>query len=513
MGVFIRRVEMKTRRLIRASVFMAIMTLLFSSCSGGGSDTTPQIPFIAGINGGPSAIASPGGILLIQGGCLGSPTSTSSGYFVSFRDSATNNIIENAVVDVSTAGNWTDALIKAVAPNQLTIGTTYKVTVTTPGGTSNALKLLIVGRGSFSPSTILWSPSYPLPVAQQGFSTVVGVAGIGTTAYIYCVGGNTAMSGTADGDRSNVDTVYMNQINGGDGSLSSTSWSTLTSLPAERGFAAAVLADSDNSLVNGSAIYVLGGLDDTGAATNTVYDALPNSDGTIPASGSPGSWTATTALPQPLSALQAVIFCGRIYVAGGNGSTGAPVANVYSAKINADGTLDNWSTLTDLPAALAFHQLVEISGTLYVLGGDTAAVDPISDSPSASAQDSVYYNPINIETGTIGPCWTENRNKMTKAREKFSALAAGGYVLVSGGLFGRNPGSSEESYASVNSDGSLSSFIGAVGSPAIVTSSHESFYNHSWACVIDSSGNPHILLLGGAEASTGELCPGVWYQR
>ena len=36
----------------------------------------------------------------------------------------------------------------------------------------------------------------------------------------------------------------------------------------------------------------------------------------------------------------AVIFHGRIYVAGGNDATGAPIAKVYSARINADGTLD-----------------------------------------------------------------------------------------------------------------------------------------------------------------------------
>jgi hypothetical protein len=468
-------------------------------------------PVIVDINGGMAASASSGSIFVIDGTGFGTPTSSSSGYSVAFRDSTTNAVVANATVDLSTSGNWTDVFIKATVPNQLTAGTTYKVTVTTPGGTSNALNFLIAASVSFSPSTILWSQSYSLPTAMQGFSVVAG--GVGTTTYVYAIGGNTATSGTANGDNANVDTVYQNKVNNADGTLANTTWSTLTALPAKRGFAAAAFANSYDSLINGSVIYVLGGLDDTGAATSTVYFAFLNSsDGTIPASGSSGTWTTTTALPQPLSALTAVIFHGRIYVAGGNASNGAPVTKVYSAKINSDGTLASWSTLTDLPVALAFHQLVEIAGTLYILGGDNAAVDPISDAASAAAQDSVYYNPINIQTGAISSSWTQNSNKMTKAREKFSAVGAGGFILVTGGLYGGNPGSSEESYSSVNTDGSLSSFNGATGSSTIVKTSGYSFYNHGHCFVVDSSGKPHVLILGGADVTTGALYAEVWYQ-
>jgi hypothetical protein len=189
------------------------------------------------------------------------------------------------------------------------------------------------------------------------------------------------------------------------------------------------------------------------------------------------------------------------------------VTKVYSAKIGSNGTLGSWTTLADLPVALAFHQMVEIAGVLYVIGGDNTATAPISDSPSASVQDSVYYNPINIQTGAIGTTWTTNSNKLTKAREKFSAVGAGGYILVSEGLYGGNPGSSEESYASVNSDGSLSSFNGATGSQTIVKSSGYSVYNHSHCFVVDSAGNPHVLILGGADVSAGTLYADVWYQH
>jgi N-acetylneuraminic acid mutarotase len=75
------------------------------------------------------------------------------------------------------------------------------------------------------------------------------------------------------------------------------------------------------------------------------------------------------------------------------------VTKVYSAKINANGALDSWSEQADLPLELTFHQLVEVTGTLYVLGGDSAATDPLTATQSASVQDSVFFNPIDLKTG------------------------------------------------------------------------------------------------------------------
>ncbi len=492
-----------------------ILIFLIASCGGGGegggTDTTWSKPVINDINGGVAGSGTVGSIFVINGSGFGTPTSGTSGCSVNFRDATTNNVIANATVDLATAGNWTDVFIKAAVSNQLTAGTTYKVTVTTPGGTSNAADFLVVASVNFSPSTILWSQSSSLPVAQQGFPTVVG--SMGADSFIYAIGGNTGTNGTVDGEKMNHETVYQNQINNTDGTLMNGNWTALTPLPGKRGFAAAVFANKYNSMRDGNTIYVLGGLDDTGAATSTVYYALLKSDGTIPAAGSAGTWSSTTALPQPLYAAGAAIFHGHIYVVGGNGSTGVPVMKVYSARINANGSLGSWSTLSDLPVPLAFHQLVMIAGNLYVLGGDNTVTDPISNSLSPSVQDAIYYNPIDIVTGLIGSSWTSNTSKLTKAREKFSAVGAGGYMLVSGGLYGGNPGSSEQSYSEVNSDGSLSSFNGATGSHTIANSSGYSFYNHSHSYVVDSAGNPHVLILGGADVNSGALHAEVWYQH
>jgi hypothetical protein len=506
---------MRTKKVAGLAAFLAASSLLFQACSSGGGTgssptTPPPKPVINSINGGVSGSGTIGSLFILEGTNFGTPSATSSGYSVNFRDSATNAIVANAVVDLATSGNWTNLYIKATVPSGLTVSVSYNVTVTNPAGTSNAVSFLVVDSVSFSPSTILWSAMPALPVAQQGFPAVVGAVGANT--FMYTIGGNTGTSGVLDAEKLNHAEVYQNQVNTADGTLVNATWTSLTPLPGKRGFAAAVLANRYNSMFAGHAIYVLGGLDDTGAATSTVYFAVLNADGSIPAAGLTGTWATTTALPQPLFALQAVVFHGRIYVAGGNAAGGAPVTKVYSARINSNGTLGTWSESTDLPGPLAYHQMVVIAGTLYVLGGSNAAVDPISKSLSAAAQATVYYNPINIVNGTLSLAWTINPNDLIKAVEKHSAVAAGSYVLVSGGLYAGAFGSTEQSYAMANTDGSLGSFNGATGVHTIRNSSGYDFYNHSRAVVVDASGLPHVYILGGNDTLTGMPRAEVWHQ-
>jgi hypothetical protein len=342
-------------------------------------------------------------------------------------------------------------------------------------------------------------------------------AAIGSSTYLYAMGGNTSSASSSNAKAANVSTVSFNVMNSSTGALANSSWAGTTSLPDKRGFAAGVAATPFNSVVAGNgALYVLGGLDGAGAATDTVYFAQLSADGTVPGTTAPGTWATATALPQKLSSAAAVIFHGRIYVAGGNDSTGVPVAKVYSAKINADGSLAAWQTLQDLPAALAYHQLVAAGGYLYALGGTTAAVDPVSNAQSASAQGAVYFNAINIRNGALASLtWNTNAAAMGKPREKFTAVAAGSYLLVSGGLYnGASTGSSEQSYAAINADGTIGSFNGATGVHTITAStSGYNFYNHAATLFVDASGNPHVLVVGGADTNTGAPVAGVWYQH
>src|SRR6266849_5132876 len=397
---------------IKSALHLLAAAGLILSC---GSNPPPPAPAIVDVNGGLSGSGTLGSVFILDGTGLGDLTAQTSGYSLDFRDATSNAVVASATSTVNYAGGaWKSLFITATVPaTGLTAGTTYKVTVTTPNGTSNAVNFLILAAQPYVPNTV-WTKTSSLPAATQGFPTAVATIGTGATAtiYAYALGGNTASTTTANGKAANTAAVSFNQLDPGTGALSLATWTQATALPAARGFSAAVVATSFNSKVGGNGtIYVLGGLDATGAGTSTIYEASLNADGTIPAAAAAGTWTTLTStpLPQALFAHGAVIFHGHIYVAGGNDTTGTPVAKVYSAPINADGTLGAWTTLVDLPDKRAYHQFVTAAGNLYVLGGDNVAVDPIVNAQSTGAQSTIFYQAINLKDGTLtGTTWTTN---------------------------------------------------------------------------------------------------------
>ena len=492
---------------------IALVPLFFAMHGCGNSGSRPPPPVILDVNGGLSGSGTVGSLFIVDGSNFGQVTSASAGYSLDFRDATTNAVVASATVNFAD-GDWNDLFISATVPAGLTASTTYDVTVTTPSGTSNALTFLVTGTPSFSPSTISWSATSTLPAALQGFPTVI--ANVGTASYIYALGGNTAGSSTPNGRAAASASVYTNQMAAATGALLNATWGTTAELPAGRSFAAAVVADGFNSKVNSySTIYVLGGLDATGAATSTVYYASVDASGAVPALGA-GSWATTTALPQALYAHGAVIFQGRIYVAGGNDATDMPVSAVYSATINSNGTLGAWTTLPSLPDKRAYHQLLALGGRLYVVGGTNISAEPLSNAQSSGTQSTIFYDAVNLRDGSLmDATWTTNMLTLGKTREKFSLVATGGYLLASGGLYvGATTGSSEESYAGVNADGSIGSFNGATGSHTITGSSGGyNFFNQSSAYFVDAAGNPHVIILGGEDVNTGSAHSEVWYQH
>ena len=486
---------------------------------GGGSATlseafTMALPTLADVNGGLVGSGTVNSIFIIDGNHFGDlPATPPSGFSADFRDSASGSIVASAQVTYANQ-DWQDIFIVGVVPGGLSSSTTYKLTVTTPSGTSATKDFKVLPAVTFSPSTIMWSATSALPTAKQGFAAPL--VEMSTTSFIYAIGGNDASSSTSNGKASSLSEVAYNALDGATGSLAASAWTTTAPLPDKRGFAAAVSADNFNSLVSGNGnLYVLGGLDGSGNAVSTVYCGSLNADGSIPAAGASGGWVTTTPLPEALFAAGAVIFHGRIYVAGGNGSNGAPTNKVYSSMIEPSGALSSWQTLPDLPASVAYHQMVTAAGYLYVLGGDTAAEDPISNSQGASDQSNIYVAQINIRNGGFATSGWTSGGAMNKNREKFSAVVAGGYLLVSGGLYnGDTSGASEQSYASLNTDGSVGSFNGATGSHTISGSgSGYNFFNHASAYFVDNGGNPHVLILGGEDLNVGSPVAGVWYQH
>jgi len=180
--------------------------------------------------------------------------------------------------------------------------------------------------------------SLPTPV---GFSQIVV-----TKNRVYSLGGaNSSGSITA---------VYTAPINS-DGTLGV--WTTSSnSLP--------VAIRNSQVVVTKNRAYLLGG-DVNGTNSSVVYTAVINSDGTL------GAWSnANNNLPGGIAYSQAIVTKNKVYMLGGH--NGSPVSTVYTAPVNADGTLGTWSTSTSLPAVLSNSQAIVTKGRVYLLGGSTS---------------------------------------------------------------------------------------------------------------------------------------------
>src|SRR5713226_7430335 len=292
-------------------------------------------------------------------------------------------------------------------------------------------------------------------------------------------------------------------------SPSAVSWTSTTALPvglSGHAVAAATLSGPTPT----SVVYVIGGADNTNTPRTGVLYA------TVSSSGAVRSWSTTSALPAPVHSLGAVVFNGSVYIAGGSGTGNTPVATVYRAAINSDGTLGAWGALTSLPFARSYFGF-GVNGTfLYALGGDSSSVTPNdSSSLKTSALSDVAYAQIDVHTGNLTAAgWTLNTNKLKKPVAKHTAVVAGGNALITAGLYnGALTGSSEESYAGLNADGSTGPFNGATGVNTITKLGGGNVFNHAATGYLDATGAFHVLVVGGDDVNTPTITKhtGVFY--
>lgn len=201
-----------------------------------------------------------------------------------------------------------------------------------------------------------------------------------------------------------ISTVYTAPINA-DGTLGA--WTTTNSLPA-------VLSDS-NAVVTNSRVYLIGGHTAT-AATNVVYVATINADGTI------GTWSTTTNYPINASTMAAIVTKNRVYMAGGyvGPTTVNETAAVYTAPINADGTLGAWVAAASLPTGFSDTKVLVTKNRVFLFGGR------INNNPT----NVTYTAPINPD-GTLGT-WTTATNCPDPANQGVIVVTKN-YVHLFGG--------------------------------------------------------------------------------
>ena len=201
-------------------------------------------------------------------------------------------------------------------------------------------------------ATLPWHPSpaeVQLPAGRRD-----GVAAALGKTYLY-VGGSDGKAATA--------TVYVSHPVG-QGNLDK--WSQGPDLPAPRSNAAAVTI--------GTTIYVIGGLDATGAPTTTVYSLAVANDGTL------GAWKTEDklALPAPRAGAAAVTVSDGIVVMGGSDGTAA-TQTVWKTQQDKTGAFGKWTDqVTKLYEPNTDGVAVHVGDVIFLAGGRNAAGTPVA---------------------------------------------------------------------------------------------------------------------------------------
>lgn len=165
-------------------------------------------------------------------------------------------------------------------------------------------------------------------------------------------------------------------------------------------------------------VYVLGGVDASGAYRSEVWRASVDSSGAL------GAWTREVDLPRPLAFAACAAFGGMVYVVGGRDAGGLR-DEISFTTIQSGGTLGftaGWATNSrPLPAPRSAAAPVVVQGRLFLVGGETAA------GPQSSILSARFWN-----DGQVGQ-WYEAPNPLPEAGTGFAAAIHGGRLWVIGG--------------------------------------------------------------------------------
>lgn len=446
------------------------------------------------INGVSKPIGLVGMTIIIEGAAFGDDMDLAEGQ-VFFTDPSGGAIPATVT---SPGDDWTDGFVVTSVPT----GTadTSMVWIETATGVSDSIEFRLIQSGVFSPSLIDWTETTSLPQPLTGLGAVFVPIEEGPAAanYVFALGG-------AGADGVATDVVYRASAQQS-GALGS-SWSTLTALPAPRAYhttaAATAFTAALDTTTTGAYLYVLGGTDTSGDVTGTTYVGHVDLDGSVT------GWQETTALPEPLHSAGAVVFRGFIYLVGGAGSDDTAVATTYRAAVNPDGTLGAWETLDALPSPAAYHALVNLGPFIYAVGGDAGTVAPDVFSQSGTERPNVDLVRLDLRTGGFSSTGWTTTEPMSKSRSKHSSIFGGGALFTTSGVYAGQPGSSENTFAEIQSDGTLEPWQGATGSDIIASELGISLYNQAAVTFIDDSGTGHVLVLGGADRADGTASDGV----
>ena len=461
---------------------LAAPALVFISCGGSsGSATPPPVPAIKNVNSSTSPTSPVGLPIEING--TGFQNSPGQVVFTQASSGITATV-------TPSSGGWSDTGIAVAVPTgngttNFTLPGTVTVAVKTSGGTSNTVDLNLIQTLTFDVNNVQWTQATPLPTPLTGLRAAA-IPVSDTSAYVVVTGG---YDGSA-----NTSSVYVASL---DPTGNIAGWTASPSaLPETIAHHGMVEANPENSLVpTGSAfVYVIGGqvkVGDGATGTTDVFNATFD-----PTSGAVGKWTGlSSALPKSLVGPAVTLFDGYVYVIGGLKSDGTPSSDVFSAPVNADGTLGGWTLSPNAyPKGISFATAFGFAGKLYVLGGDSASsTDPNSAGGSTGIQDVNFASAVN---GAVGP-WTLTSSTI-KNRKKQITWMAFGQIIDAEGVY--NGLSLELERSQISSDSTLAAFNGITSTANQINAN---VYNAAAVVspVASSAQTPRFILMGGQAIS------------
>jgi hypothetical protein len=376
--------------------------------------------------------------------------------------------------------------------------TSTGIATTVPAGASGATFITVRTNGVTSGAVLFTvTPAVTFNAAAvtwaAGPNLLSAVSGAGVAFAQLQSGGYVYAVGGAGAGGTPVKTVSYATV-GPTGTIGP--WTSATDLLVPLAFSAAVAATQSNSaMATDGFLYVLGGATDAaGTPVATVYRAPFNANGSV------GAWTSITALPAPLRSIGAVVQYGSLYVVGGAASGNTPVATVYRSPIQPAGVNPplTWTLqTTSLPAARARFGFGAFGLYLYVVGGESGTLAPNDTASGASRTSTVYFAKLNPSKGDVATSWTAT-TVLATARSAETAVFGAGNMLITGGLYtGASTPTSEESYAALNADGTTGSFATASPAASIFSRCGCNLFNHGATAYVGGDGSFHVLVVGG----------------
>ena len=258
-----------------------------------------------------------------------------------------------------------------------------------------------------------WHPSPPelaLPAAR-------------TDGAVLQVGTKVLYIGGSDGTTAQKTTYVARTV----GSGNFDKWANGPDLPAPR-------ADASVAYVAGS-IYLIGGTDDKGAPTDTVYMLTPDS-----VTGDFGAWKTadTLTLPEARSGAAAAVTTDGLLLIGGRSANG-PVATTWKSLLDTKGALGKWSVEQPLQSAQADATAAVVGDYVWLYGGSDANGPVGAVQRGAFGKPAAAGLPANPDAGKVIRWDVSNSANLPAARTNAAGWAANGTLYLAGGDDGSGP--------------------------------------------------------------------------